>query len=216
MKASTTNPVQKYLKQLGRVTSDLPNEERAELLSNIAEHLADAESRNELPATLAALGTPEEVANEARMNSVSPASKGSSSTWATWAILTLLVGTIAGFTLLGAMLAVTARFDEDADWNLHPALVIFAVIAGTIAGLATSVAVIASHRWKAAEKVALVALWVASLLVAFFGSELALVTPAGTGFFIAGAIILLGALEALAAIALTLRAVQRSNPRSRS
>jgi hypothetical protein len=93
--------------------------------------------------------------------------------------------------------------------------VIFAVVAGTIAGLVTSVAVIASHRWKAAEKVALVVLWVASLLVAFFGSELALVTPAGTGFFIAGAIVLLGALEALAAIALTLRAAQRSNPRSR-
>jgi hypothetical protein len=199
MSVSREDPVRSYLDRLGRLTADLPVGERAELVASIEEHLDEARSRGELPAALARIGAPEDVARAARGDSPSAPSSASGS-WMIWAALVPLAATIAGFTLLGAVLSITARFDEDADWNVHPLLVL----------LATGGGVMVVHRgWRVPEKIALVGLWLGALVLAFAGSEIALALPAGAGFAIAAVQLLLGGIGVLTAVALALRAARR-------
>jgi hypothetical protein len=208
MSVSHDDPVRAYLERLGRLTADLPDGERAELLSSIEEHLAEAQSRGELPAALARIGAPEDVARAARGDSLS-APAAASGSWMIWAALVPLAATIAGFSLLGAVLSITARFDEDADWNVHPLLVLLAAAGGVIVGLLVTVVVVVHRGWRVPEKIALVGLWLGALALAFAGSEIALALPAGAGFAIAAVQLLLGGVGVLAAVALALRAARR-------
>jgi hypothetical protein len=141
------------------------------------------------------------------------ASTETTASWVTWATTAVLAATIIGFTLLGALMSITARFDDDADWNLHPALVLMAVGLGAIVGILVSVVVIASRGWRVPERFALVGLWLGALVLAFLGSAIAAAAAPGVGFLIAGAQLLLGGLGVLAALALALRATRRATSR---
>jgi hypothetical protein len=208
MSVSREDPVRSYLDRLDRLTADLPLGERAELVASIEEHLDEARSRGELPAAFARIGAPEDVARAARGDSPSAPSSASGS-WMMWAALVPLAATIAGFTLLGAVLSITARFDEDADWNVHPLLVLLATGGGVIVGLLVTVVVVVHRGWRVPEKIALVGLWLGALVLAFAGSEIALALPAGAGFAIAAVQLLLGGIGVLTAVALALRAARR-------
>jgi len=204
MTISQIHSVQQYLEELQRLSVDLPFGERTELVASIQEHLADAEARGELSAALSRLGTPAEVARAAHADSLAAPSP-KPVPWGAWSVLIALAGTIVGFTLLGATLSVTARFDEDADWNLHPALALLAVVAGALTGILVSVVIVGSRRWRPSQKVSLIALWVGVMLLALIGYEVAAAAAPGVGFAIAGLQILLGGLAVLAAVPLTLR-----------
>jgi len=99
-----------------------------------------------------------------------------------------------GFLLLGVLLAVTSHFDDDADWNIHPAAVLFGAGLSVLAGLFALILVWTSKSWSRSHKLGLTAIWPLAALTMIGGEALSVGLPTGAGFLVAAAVLLLAAL----------------------
>lgn len=203
-----------YLDQLARLTTDLPAAARDDLLAGIEEHMRESAARGELSESLVRLGPPEAVAASARDGDAAPSAAAASDAprparWMLWLGAAVIAATIGGFLALGALTAFTAHFDEDADWNVHPALVLFAALAGLMAGLFGSVLVIASRAWTVRERLVLIGAWIAAVVLAVVAEELTAAGPLGTGFVSAPLALLVGALGVVGVLRIAFSADSR-------
>ena len=194
-----------YLQKLAERTGRLPTESREQLLASIEERLNEAEARDEVAATIVRLGSPDEVAASAFAAVASVRSRRRGDEWVVWLSAIVVAATIVGFACLGALLAVTAHFDEDADWNVHPALVLFAAGAGLLAGAFGTIITWASRRWSTRDKTFLTGLWVAAMILAVAAEPIALWLPLEVAWVISGPMLLLGAVAAVVVIGRAVR-----------
>lgn len=101
---------QRYLEQLDLEAAMLPQPRRAQLVSQIREHLHDAvEDRAEIGAVLDRLGTPRELVAEAQPEAVTRSAPESRSPW--MRVLAIAALTVGAMLLLVsvALLAMTGR-----------------------------------------------------------------------------------------------------------
>ena len=127
------------------------------------------------------------------------------SAWLVWVALGATVAAVIGWTGSGALLAVTARFDADADWNLHPALAMAGVLAATMAGVVATVVALSSRRLGLRAGLLLTLLWLGVAVLAGGGYSLSLAAPPGVGFVVAAGLVVTGVLAVVAAVAVATR-----------
>lgn len=198
-----------YLRRLTELTRDLPREVRDDLLAGIEEHLNEAEARGEVSAAVVRLGSPDEVAASAMAEAGREMPARGDGEWLVWLSAIVLAGTVAGFACLGALAAFTAHFDDDADWNLSPALVFFAAVAGLLAGIFGTVVTWVSRWWAARDKVLLPILWLAALILAVAAVEIGGLLPVELSWLISGLLLLLGALGVVVVIDRAVRTIRK-------
>jgi len=127
------------------------------------------------------------------------------SSWLVWVALGATVAAVIGWTGSGALLAVTARFDSDADWNLHPALAVAGVLAATMAGVVATVVALSSRRLGLRAGLLLTLVWLGTAGLAWGGYSLSLSAPMGVGFVVAAGLVVTGVLAMVAAVAVATR-----------
>ncbi|TDD61450.1 hypothetical protein E1263_06995 [Kribbella antibiotica] len=205
-----TAEVRRYLDDLSRLLADVPANERSEIVGEIAEHLRQAESTGDADAVrdaLVRLGSPEVVAAAARGEQVAPVRRSLADRW------TVVVAGLAalcatdGFLLLGVLMSITSHFDEDADWNIHPAAVLFSIGLGLLAGFFAVILVWVGKSWSRRHKIGITVIWPLAAAVMIAAGELSVALPIGVGFLVAGVVILVGALATVLIGRWTLQAV---------
>lgn len=199
-----------YLRRLTELTRDLPREARDDLLAGIEEHLSEAEARGEVAAAVVRLGSPDEVAASAMAEAGREVPARNDGEWLVWLSAIVLAGTVAGFACLGALVAFTEHFDDDADWNIHPALVFFAAVAGLLAGIFGTVVTWVSRSWATRDKVLLPILWLAALILAIAAVEIGALLPVELSWLISGLLLLLGALGVVVVIDRAVRTIRKA------
>ena len=212
---STQRDAQAYLDRLDALLGTHAPAMREEVLGGIREHLAEAAASGDpdaVQAALVRLGPPETVLAaalgdgedappipRARAGSLVPI----------WAGVLMVGATVAGFLVLGALLSITARFDEDSDWSIHPFLVLAGAGACTILGCIATVLVWTTRDWRVPERIGLTAAWVVSLLAMIVASVVSAASDPGIGFVWAAGLALLGGLIALLLARWALGAIAR-------
>ncbi|MBB6567642.1 hypothetical protein HPO96_05815 [Kribbella sandramycini] len=189
--------VRRYLEELSHLLSDVPADLRAEIVGGIREHLAQVESAGDDDAVrdaLVRLGSPESVAAAARGDQPPVRRPSLADRWTTIAAGLAALCAADGLLALGVGMAVTARFDENADWNLHPAAVLLGTGLCFLAGLFATILVWPSRSWRRTHKLGVTAIWPVALVVAFAAGEVSLRLPVGAGFAVGAVVLLLGAL----------------------
>ncbi|MEV8375951.1 hypothetical protein AB0P21_24650 [Kribbella sp. NPDC056861] len=114
--------------------------------------------------------------------------------WTLWVGALAALFAIDGFLALGAAMSFTARFDEDADWNVHPALILFGIALSLLAGIFATILFWSTPSWPRRHKLWLSALWPLAAMAMILGSSISAALPPGAGFLVAGVFVLLGAL----------------------
>ncbi len=212
---STQRDAQAYLDRLDALLGTHAPAMREEVLGGIREHLAEAAASGDpdaVQAALVRLGPPETVLaaalGDGEDGSPLPRARAGSLV-PIWAGVLMVGATVAGFLVLGALLSITARFDEDSDWSIHPFLVLAGAGACTILGCIATVLVWTTRDWRVPERIGLTTAWVVSLLAMIVASVVSAASDPGIGFVWAAGLALLGGLIALLLARWALRAVAR-------
>jgi uncharacterized membrane protein len=192
-------PARDYLARLVHLTGDLPPHAREDLLSGIEEHLRDALDRGELTTALARLGRPEEVAAAARHEAgaapSAPPGLAHPRRGRLVAAPTLLA--VLGLTALGAALAVASGAEPVGPLTPHPTEVALLVVAGLIAGVVAGAISLLDPALTGADRWVLVAGWGVPLVALPVGAVTAAAAPEGARWFVALAVLALGAWSAV-------------------
>lgn len=184
----TSAAAQAYLKRLTTLTDSLPSSEQVDLLTEIEEHLSDAEQRGTLQAALDSLGPPEQIALEAG------AEAAGTPRWMRLLAVASAVATVGGFMALGALLCFTAYFDDDSEYALHPMLILLAFGAGSMTGVFSTVLSFLVRDMTVQQRVLLTASWIASSLLAIVFGIAGGSVPIGVNLPLSALPLLMGAI----------------------
>ena len=120
----TTDPlVSDYLTQLSRVTVGLDPAARAELLEEMRQHISDAQATGEdIPATLARLGNPEQIALAAGLPIGTTVRTGAQKAYDLATVFLLVAGSVGLPYLVGWFIGVTLLWNGP-RWTIRDRLI---------------------------------------------------------------------------------------------
>ncbi|MCA1186739.1 MULTISPECIES: hypothetical protein [unclassified Saccharopolyspora] len=161
--------VHSYLEELNDLLRDAPASVRRDVIAGVHEHFdasvgpdADAATVDD---AIERMGTPEQVAAEAGVEPGRAQSARQGSVLAAALACLALAGACSLTYLIGGLMALSAGFDADPDWEINGATAAAAIVLSFAAWLCGTVLVAVNRSWSRRQKALLIASWPAALVL---------------------------------------------------